>query len=114
MRRDHDETVAIPQRVRDAVDMRDEGFCRMCGRFLLGRRSIHHIHYGGDTQGMGGRRNHDVDNLVSLCWLPGDGQCHQRAHSDKSYWQPILAHVITRTDHTTALQIARWSKRKQA
>jgi hypothetical protein len=82
----------------------------MCGKFLGERRAIHHIHFGGDLQGMGGRRKHELDNLVSLCWLPGDMDCHQRAHSVKHYWQPILAAVVTRTDHITALQLARWKK----
>lgn len=107
-----DETVAIPQRLRDAVDERDGGFCRLCGKFLGTRRAIHHIFYGGDAQGMGGRRDHRLENLVSLCWLPGDSDCHQRAHSRKSYWQPLLAAVVTRNDHITALQLGRWQRRE--
>jgi len=106
-----DETVAIPQHLREAVDQRDGGFCRMCGKFLGGRRAIHHIYYGGDLQGMGGRRRHELNNLVSLCWIPGDMGCHDRAHRLKTYWQPILAEVIQRTDHVTALQLDRWRKR---
>lgn len=107
---ENNETVAIPQYLRDLVDKRDGGFCRLCGKFLEGRRAIHHIYYGGDLQGMGGRRKHELDNLVSLCWLPGDMGCHERAHSNKPYWQPLLAAVVQRTDHPTALQLARWKK----
>lgn len=107
------ETLAIPQALRDAVDDRDGGFCRLCGKFLGTRRAIHHIYYGGDLQGMGGRRKHELPNLVSLCWLPGDAQCHDRVHAYKSYWQPLLAAVVTRTDHTTALQLDRWNRRKR-
>lgn len=107
------ETLAIPQRLRDEVDARDGGFCRLCGKFLGGRRAIHHINFGGDVQGMGGRRSHTLDNLVSLCYLPGDMNCHQRAHSRKSYWQPLLTAVVTRTDRVTALQLSRWQTREK-
>lgn len=106
------ETLDIPAVLREAVDARDGGFCRMCGKFLGERRAIHHIFYGGDLQGIGGRRHHALDNLVSLCWLPGDMDCHVRAHSRKSYWQPLLAAVVTRTDKITAFQLARWSKKE--
>lgn len=102
-----EETVAIPAHLRRAVDERDGGFCRMCGKFLGERRAIHHIYFGGDVQGMGGRRHHDLDNLVSLCWLPGDADCHQRAHSRKGFWQPLLLEVITCPQRLTAYQIAR-------
>lgn len=108
-----EETLAIPQRLRDEVDNRDGGFCRMCGKFLGQRRAIHHIFFGGDLQGMGGRRHHDIDNLVSLCWLPGDADCHQRAHSRKAFWQPLLAKAITDTRNVTAFQLARWAAREK-
>lgn len=107
------ETLDIPQHLRDAVDERDGGFCRMCGVFLGERRAIHHIFYGGDLQGMGGRRSHYLDNLVSLCWLPGDMGCHDRAHSRKTFWQPLLAAAVTRPDRITAFQLARWSTREK-
>lgn len=112
MSRSKDETLAIPEHLRSAVDERDGGFCRLCGKFLGQRRAIHHIFYGGDLQGMGGRRSHYLENLVSLCWLPGDMGCHERAHSNKPYWQPLLAAVITRENKVTALQLARWARRK--
>jgi hypothetical protein len=107
------ETVAIPDRLRKEVDERDGGFCRMCGKFLGERRAIHHIYFGGDLQGMGGRRHHALDNLVSLCWLPGDMDCHQRAHSRKSYWQRFLTAAITAPTKTTAFQLARWEARQR-
>lgn len=107
------ETLAIPQKLRDAVDARDAGFCRLCGRFLGERRSIHHIYFGGDLQGMGGRRKHELDNLVSLCWLPYDNDCHQRAHSRKAYWQEYLSAVLAQPLKTTALQLARWDARRK-
>lgn len=104
--------VDIPKGARDAVDERDAGFCRMCGKFLGRRRAIHHINFGGDDQGMGGRRNHAVDNLVSLCWLPGDLDCHQRAHSQKEFWRPLLQQVVLAESNLTAFQLRRWLSKK--
>jgi hypothetical protein len=107
------ETVAIPAAMRRAVDDRDLLFCRMCGKYLGERRSIHHIFFGGDLQGMGGRRNHDLNNLVSLCWLPGDNDCHARAHSRKGYWQEFLTAAIQGQPNVTAFQLVRWSQRRK-
>lgn len=108
------ETLAIPKALREAVDHRDAGFCRMCGKFLGQRRAIHHIFFGGDLQGMGGRRLHELHNLVSLCWLPYDNDCHQRAHSSKGLWQPFLAAVTTHPTKITAVQLKRWHARRTA
>jgi 5-methylcytosine-specific restriction endonuclease McrA len=111
---DHErEAKDIPQKMRDAVDERDGGFCRMCGKFLGYRRAIHHINFGGDRQGMGGRRRHDLDNLISLCYLPGDNDCHQRAHSRKGHWQPLLEQTIAHPTRVTALQLSRWAARER-
>jgi hypothetical protein len=107
------ETLQIPGHLREAVDERDGGFCRMCGKFLGNRRAVHHIYFGGDVQGMGGRRHHDLDNLVSLCWLPGDNDCHSRAHSRKKHWQPLLLQVITCANNVTAYQLSRWAAREK-
>lgn len=107
----HAETVGIPARLRAEVDQRDQGHCRMCGRHLGPRRAIHHIYYGGDVQGMGGRRHHVLDNLVSLCWQPGDSGCHDRAHSAKTLWQPLLAAAITSPTNVTAFQLYRRTPR---
>lgn len=112
-RHESSETLEIPKDLREAVDARDGGFCRMCGKFLGDRRSIHHIFYGGDIQGMGGRRRHTLGNLVSLCWLPGDMGCHERAHSNKGFWQPLLADVVTQSAKVTAFQLARWERNRR-
>lgn len=108
-----EETLAIPKRVRDEVDDRDGGFCRMCGKFLGERRCIHHILFGGDRQGMGGRRHHDPDEMASLCWLPGDMNCHQRAHSQKTFWQELLLLAVASPHRVTALQLARRERRRR-
>lgn len=107
------ETLAIPDHLRRQVDERDGGFCRMCGKYLGQRRAIHHIFFGGDLQGMGGRRLHELSNLISLCWLPYDNDCHQTAHARKGYWQQYLAAAATSPLKTTALQLARWHARRE-
>jgi hypothetical protein len=106
------ETLAIPQDVRDAVDERDRLHCRVCGKWLGDRRALHHVIYGGDARGMGGRRVHNVDEIVTVCWLPGDPKpgvqpCHERVHSNKHLWQPLLLEVARRRG-ITALQLRRW------
>lgn len=87
----------------------------MCGMFLGQRRAIHHIFYGGDLIGIGGKRSHQLDNLVSLCWLPGDNLCHQRAHTSKHIWQPLLAAVVAAEPmiRTTAMSLRRRQLREQ-
>jgi hypothetical protein len=104
-----EESLSIPTSVRDAVDERDKGHCRMCGRFLGERRAHHHVIYGGDDRGMGGRRRHVVDEIVTICWLPWDGGCHDRAHSDKHRWQGLLLEAARRPG-VTAFQLERWRR----
>lgn len=106
------ETLAIPARLRVAVDERDGQHCRVCGEYLGERRALHHIRYGGDTVGMGGRRHHAIDNLVTVGWL-GARDCHSLVHGDKRLWVPILEVVVTRPG-VTALQLLRWSRRRPA
>ena len=108
--RSKDETLAIPDDVRAAVDERDSGVCRVCGKYLGDRRALHHIVYGGDHTGMGGRRQHDPDLILTVCWLPGDNDCHALVHSNKGLWMPLLLAVVQRRS-LTALQLKRWSER---
>jgi hypothetical protein len=103
------ETLAIPQAVRDAVDERDQRHCRVCGKYVGDERALHHIEFGGDQRGMGGRRIHDVDGIVTVCWMWG-GNCHDRVHRHKLLYQPILREVVKRPG-LTALQLLRWRKR---
>lgn len=102
------ETTQIPDAIRLEVDGRDQLRCRMCGKYLGDRRALHHIMYGGDAQGMGGRRLHEAWNLITVCWLPGDNGCHNRIHSNKKLWQPV-ALAAAETPGVTMLQIARWN-----
>lgn len=101
------ESLAIPPEVRAIVDERDQFFCRVCGQFLgAERRAHHHIVYGGDSVGMGGRRVHDPDHIITVGWLPGE-DCHSLVHSSKRLWQPILLAVVNRKG-VTAFQYKRW------
>lgn len=101
------ESLSIPVEVRRQVDERDQHFCRVCGEYLgLDRRALHHIVYGGDDVGMGGRRVHDPDAILTIGWLPGQ-DCHSLVHGNKGLWQPILLAVVNRKG-VTAFQYKRW------
>ena len=102
-----DESLAIPDDVRKIVDDRDGQCCRVCGKYLGERRALHHIVYGGDARGMGGRRVHDPTEIATVCWLPGDNGCHERVHSAKRIWMPLLLITVQRRS-ITALQLQRW------
>lgn len=104
------EALEIPPHVRKTVDQRDEGYCRVCGKFLGSRRGLHHVLYGGDVVGMGGRRRHNPDEIITVCWMVGDNGCHQRLHSDKSRWQPLALEAI-KSPGVTVMQLDRWSRR---
>ncbi len=62
---------------------------------------------------MGGRRDHSLDNLVTVCWMygptPGQPSCHDLVHSNKHLWQPLLQQVIE-VPGVTAFQLRRWSQ----
>lgn len=104
------ETLAIPQSLREAVDERDQLHCRVCGKWLGADRAMHHIRYGGPRQGMGGRREHDLTNLITVCWMWG-GNCHDLVHSNKSLWLPLLEQTVA-VPGVTAMQLRRWSRRR--
>jgi hypothetical protein len=110
------ETTGIPEAVRTAVDERDGKHCRVCGKYLGERRALHHIVYGGDDRGMGGRRIHNVEEILTVCWLPGDPgpglrPCHDTVHASKRRWQPVLLEVA-RQRGITAIQLERWKRRR--
>ena len=106
------ETLEIPRDIRAAVDERDGGICRICGEFLgLDRRAQHHIMFGF---GVGARRVHSVENIITVGWLPGNFDCHSRAHSNKKLFQEILVELASgKHKGVTALQLLRWRERKR-
>lgn len=103
-----EEALAIPTAIKDEVLLRDGRACRRCGQTT--NLVLHHIHYGGDAVGMGGRRLHRVDNIVTLGGGYGH-DCHAVVHSDKGLWVPLLDRVVA-TPGTTALQLKRWDSRR--
>lgn len=103
------ETLAIPAHVRAQVDERDQGICRMCGRYVGEARALHHIEYGGDKQGIGGRRRHVPENLLTVGWL-FQHDCHSIIHGNKRLWTP-LALVAAQDTGVTMLQLYRWNRR---
>lgn len=106
----------IPPAIRLEVGERDGWCCRFCGKYLGPERAgIHHVNFGGGLgPGMGGRRVHDVEAMVTICWLPGDPvprrrSCHDEAHTRKLVWQPLLLRCA-QIPGVTALQLKRWSR----
>ena len=98
-----EQSLAIPMEIREQVAERDGGLCRLCGR-----RDVicHHIRYGGDEVGMGGRRFHSVENIVSLGQYY-EHQCHERVHGNKALWTPLLIAVVDQPG-VSAFQVYRW------
>lgn len=87
--------------LREQVIERDGSCCRVCGRYVE-TPALHHIAYRSE----GGRD--ELDNLVTVGWLPGH-DCHLTVvHANKRLWQPILRQVVA-TPGVTALQLRRWS-----
>lgn len=105
---EHSETLAIPKALREQVDQRDQQVCRVCGQYQGPARALHHIRFGGARQGMGGRRDHDLSNLISVCWMWA-GNCHDRVHANKRLWLPVLEQ-LTITPAVTGLQLQRWRR----
>ncbi len=64
---------------------------------------------------MGGRRQHDPHNLVTVCWMygpaPGMPACHDLVHQHKRVYLPLLEQVVG-VPGITALQLKRWSERR--
>lgn len=91
-----------PAAVKAAVDARDAQTCRMCGGNAgLAPLARHHIEYrsggGQDT----------VENLITLHFMYWP-RCHERAHSNKRLWRPLLQAVVFQPG-VTAFQLRRWA-----
>jgi 5-methylcytosine-specific restriction endonuclease McrA len=61
----------IPKKLIKAILERDNGICQYCGNRGV---NIHHI----IPAGLGGKRKHLIENLITLC-----GECHMGVHSSK-------------------------------
>lgn len=59
----------------------EQPYCQLCGSPY--NLHIHHIRYGAC-----GRKTY-IGNLIRLC-----KSCHDKIHSNKRYWQPILIKMI--------------------
>jgi hypothetical protein len=106
-----EESRAIPADVRWAVDDRDNQTCRVCGEFLGSQRALHHIFFGGGSgPGMGGRRVHEVGNVITLGWHFPHRDCHCLVHADKELYQSVLAYLasgVPGTGGQTAVAVLR-------
>lgn len=90
----------VSRDVREQVLERDNGCCRVCGRWVESP-ALHHIVY----RSQGGPNT--VDNLVTVGWAPWH-DCHLPVvHANKRLWQPILQVVVAHPG-VTALQVRRW------
>lgn len=89
----------VPEAVRNNCYERDNYRCRMCGATNVPFH-LHHILY----RSQGGP--HTRENLITLCF-----RCHDTAHSNKRFWQPVLQDIVMMTDAITAFQYVRWKKK---
>lgn len=55
----------------------EQPYCQLCGSTQW--LAVHHIRYGAE-----GRHTY-FGNVIRLC-----KNCHDKVHSNKKYWQPIL------------------------
>lgn len=92
----------IPAAVRMAVRERDGDCCRVCGAHVE-NPALHHIAYRSE----GGL--HVVENLVTVHWM-FEPRCHERVHSNKALWKPLLQAVIAMDGWVTAMQVLRWAR----
>lgn len=104
-----EETLAIPESLRMEVFDRDQGVCRFCGQ-ADEQLAIHHARFGGDLVGTGGRRQHYLENLISVGWL-FKHDCHSIIHARKLHWMPYVLEAIV-TPGVTVLQLERWARRR--
>lgn len=63
----------------------EQPYCQLCGSTY--NLHIHHIRYGAC-----GRKTY-IGNLIRLC-----KSCHDKVHSNKKYWQPILIEMVDKKE----------------
>jgi 5-methylcytosine-specific restriction endonuclease McrA len=66
---------------RRYIRQRDGEQCRYCGTSAT--LHVHHVRYRSEGGG------HEEENLLTLCL-----RCHDRVHSNKKHWQPILIELL--------------------
>ena len=63
----------------------EQPYCQLCGSTQI--LAIHHIIYG---KMHGSRKKLTYEgNLIRLC-----KNCHDKVHSNKKHWQPILLEIV--------------------
>ena len=75
-------TKDISKTNREEIKKLFKGKCGLC-RKAKGVH-IHHIEYRSEDKS----KIDDIDNLILLCLA-----CHEKAHSNKKYWQPRLKKI---------------------
>lgn len=74
--------INVKKVIYQKVYERDNGICRLCGKTNI---ELHHIRYRSERKDL----INDEKNCIMLCT-----ECHQKVHSNKHYWQPILLEMI--------------------
>jgi 5-methylcytosine-specific restriction endonuclease McrA len=90
---------ALDLATRMEVLDRDNHLCRLCGA----HSEVLHVHHIVYRSG-GGRDT--FANLISLDW-----KCHDRVHSNKPLWQPVLL-ALPSSPGITGLQLLRWARKR--
>lgn len=75
--------VTVSKETYNKVMERCGGRCSMCG--TTRNLHYHHVLYRSERKDL----IDEPDNGLMVCF-----SCHQKAHSNKIYWQPILLEVI--------------------
>lgn len=79
----------VPKATRDAVLLVDK-VCRSC--FTTKNLHLHHVVYRGQKLRLM-EGDHQRHNLITLC-----RDCHEKVHSDKKRYQPLLLALIWMRD----------------
>ena len=72
----------MPSKLRKGIKQRDGNTCQMCGKqgeYSDMGLTIHHI----VSPGMGRRKVHKKENLITLCGPVFGNKCHHETHSGK-------------------------------